>query len=239
MRLDKYIYEYFNLQSRNKALELIKDSKVLVNNKIITKASFIVETSHKVIVDTQDFYVSRSAKKLKLFLDELKHISNLNLENYNALDIGSSTGGFTQILLENNINSVTCVDVGKEQLHESIKEYKNIKIFENTDIRDFKSDEHFHIVTCDVSFISIHEILDSINKLAKHKIIILFKPQFEVGKDAKRDSKGVLKDTRQIEFAKDKFKMATQKLSWKLIYQNKSQIMGKNGNQEELYYFEK
>ena len=81
------------------------------------------------------------------------------LKNKNALDIGSSTGGFTQILLEFDIKKVVCVDVGNNQLHEKIKKDKRIEFFENCDIRDFKSDISFDIVTCDVSFISILKLL--------------------------------------------------------------------------------
>jgi len=136
MRLDQYIKERFNIQSRNKANELIKSNKIKVNNQIINKPSYEVNEYSDIEILEEDFYVSRAAYKLKYFLEE---IPKLKLENKNALDIGSSTGGFTQILLEQNIKHVTCVDVGSNQLHERIKDRDKITFFENTDIRVFKS----------------------------------------------------------------------------------------------------
>ena len=103
MRLDLYLTKNFDIQSRNKALELIKSNKVKVDGKIISKASFIVESSHIIELLEEDFYVSRAAYKLKYFLDEF----DLDLKDFQALDIGSSTGGFTQILLENGVKKVT------------------------------------------------------------------------------------------------------------------------------------
>jgi 23S rRNA (cytidine1920-2'-O)/16S rRNA (cytidine1409-2'-O)-methyltransferase len=236
MRLDLYLTQTFNIQSRNKALELIKSDKVKIDGAIISKPSFNVEQNHKVEILEDDFYVSRAAYKLKYFLQELKHFE---LNNINALDIGSSTGGFTQVLLENEVSSVTCVDVGSNQLHERIKYHPKITFFENTDIRNFQSKEIFDIVTCDVSFISILNILNDINRLAPKDIIILFKPQFEVGTNVKRDKKGVVKDKNAILRARQKFVDSTLALNWNLKYSSLSKLQGKDGNEEELFYFSK
>ena len=236
MRLDQYIKERFNIQSRNKANELIKSNKIKVNNQIINKPSYEVNEYSDIEILEEDFYVSRAAYKLKYFLEE---IPKLKLENKNALDIGSSTGGFTQILLEQNIKHVTCVDVGSNQLHERIKDRDKITFFENTDIRDFESIEAFDIVTCDVSFISILNIIKDINRLSSKEIIILFKPQFEVGTNVKRDKKGVVKDKKAIQKARENFIVQTQILDWKLNYSSMSKLQGKDGNEEELFYFSK
>ncbi|AXX85973.1 23S rRNA (cytidine-2'-O)-methyltransferase TlyA [Malaciobacter marinus] len=235
MRLDQYLTKKFDIQSRNKASELIKSKKVQVDNKIITKPSFIVEEPIDIKILEDDFFVSRAAYKLKYFLDEI----NINIKNLNALDIGSSTGGFTQTLLNNYVNSVTCVDVGSNQLHEKIKNNGKILFYEKTDIRDFKSEKEFDLVTCDVSFISILNILEDINRLAKDKIIILFKPQFEVGKNIKRDKKGVVKDKKAILRARERFIDTTKIFDWNLKYSSYSKIQGKDGNEEELFYFDK
>ncbi|PZQ05349.1 MAG: TlyA family rRNA (cytidine-2'-O)-methyltransferase [Aliarcobacter butzleri] len=231
-----YLTTNFNIQSRNKATELIKSNKVKCNGEIITKPSFNVLDFHKIELLEDDFYVSRAAYKLKFFLQELK---NFDLKDKNALDIGSSTGGFTQILLENEIKKVTCVDVGTNQLHERIKYNDKINFFENTDIRNFESDEIFDIVTCDVSFISILNIIDAINTLASKDIIILFKPQFEVGSNVKRDKKGIVKDNNAIQKARDNFLNKTNILNWTLKYSNISKLQGKDGNVEEFFYFSK
>ena len=235
MRLDLYLTQNFNIQSRNKANELIKASKVKVNNKIISKASFIVEDDMNIELLEEDFYVSRAAYKLKYFLDEIK----IDLKDKVALDVGSSTGGFTQILLENSVEKVVCVDVGSNQLHERIKNDKRIEFFENCDIRNFKSKICFDILTCDVSFISILNIIDSINSLNFKKIIILFKPQFEVGINVKRDKKGVVKDKLAIEKARENFIAKTLELKWKLEINSLSKLQGKDGNNEELFCFSK
>ncbi len=231
-----YLTTNFNIQSRNKATELIKSNKVKCDGEIITKPSFNVLDFHKIELLEDDFYVSRAAYKLKFFLQELK---NFDLKDKNALDIGSSTGGFTQILLENEIKKVTCVDVGTNQLHERIKYNDKINFFENTDIRNFESDEIFDIVTCDVSFISILNIIDPINTLASKDIIILFKPQFEVGTNVKRDKKGIVKDNNAIQKARDNFLNKTNILNWTLKYSNISKLQGKDGNVEEFFYFSK
>ena len=236
MRLDQYIKEHYNIQSRNKANELIKSNKIKIDNQIITKPSFDVTEDNKIEILEEDFYVSRAAYKLKYFLKELP---KLDLENKNALDIGSSTGGFTQILLEENIKSVTCVDVGSNQLHDRIKFNSKITFYENMDIRKFKSQEDYNIVTCDVSFISILNILEDINRLSSDKIIILFKPQFEVGTNVKRDKKGVVIDKKAIVRARDNFLVQTKLLNWELKYNSISKLQGKDGNEEELFYFSK
>ena len=235
MRLDLYLVNNFDLQSRNKASELIKSKKIKIDGVIITKPSFNVEDNQKVEILEDEFYVSRAAYKLKYFLNEI----NLDLKNTITLDIGSSTGGFTQILLENEVKKVICVDVGSNQLHEKIKQNPKIEFYENTDIRDFKSNEKFDLVTCDVSFISIHNIIDAINFLASDKIIILFKPQFEVGNNVKRNKKGVVLDKKAIEKARQTFIDKTQLMSWKLEYSSHSKLQGKDGNEEELFYFSK
>lgn len=233
MRLDLYLTKNFDIQSRNKALELIKSNKVKVDGKIISKASFIVESSHIIELLEEDFYVSRAAYKLKYFLDEF----DLDLKDFQALDIGSSTGGFTQILLENGVKKVICVDVGSNQLHKRIKDDKRIEFYENCDIRDFKSDISFDIITCDVSFISILNIIDSINNFDFKNLITLFKPQFEVGPNVKRDKKGVVKDEKAIQISRDKFIAKTLELNWKLEKNSISKVQGKDGNNEELFYF--
>ena len=239
MRLDQYLTINYNIQSRNKAAELIKAGKIQINGKIIKKSSFVIDETSEIQILEDNFFVSRAAYKLKFFLEDLNKVQKLSLLDKNTLDIGSSTGGFTQILLLNNAKKVTCVDVGSNQLHEKIKTEEKISFFENTDIRNFRSTEIFEIVTCDVSFISILYIIEDINRLSSKDIIILFKPQFEVGTNVKRDKKGVVKDKKAIVKARDKFIAYTEQLNWKLNYSSISKLQGKDGNEEELFYFSK
>lgn len=235
MRIDVALVQFGYAQSRNQASELIKNGKVLLNNRVVKKTSLLVDENSIIEVDLDRNFVSRSGAKLYEFLEEL----DLNLTGLIALDIGSSTGGFTQALLYRGVQKVIAVDVGKEQLHSKLKENPKVISFEEVDIREFSYDEPFDIVTCDVSFISISHILKSIDKLASDKIIILFKPQFEVGINAKRDKRGVVQDLNAINLAKDIFLGEALAIGWQLIYRNLSKIKGKSGNVEEFFYFQK
>jgi len=235
IRLDIFLKSHPKILSRNKATELIKDKKIKIDGNIITKASFKVLENMQIEILQDEFFVSRAAYKLKYFLYEI----NIELKNKIALDIGSSTGGFTQILLKNDVQSVSCVDVGSNQLHKTIKDDKRLKIFENTDIRKFESTSTFDIVTCDVSFISVLNILEDINRLSKNDIIILYKPQYEVGNDIKRNRAGVVQDKKAIKIQRDNFISQTFKLGWKLEHSSLSKVSGKEGNIEELFYFKK
>ncbi|WP_281950646.1 23S rRNA (cytidine-2'-O)-methyltransferase TlyA [Nitrosophilus kaiyonis] len=235
MRLDRYLFEKKLAQSRNKAKELIEEGCVKVNKKSIKKPSFEVDENDLIEVENENFYVSRAAKKLENFLKEI----DLDIKDKEILDIGASTGGFTQILLNKGAKKIYALDVGKSQLHESLRNSEKIINIENQDIREYFVDKKFDIVTCDVSFISVIKIIKDIDRLSKDNIIILFKPQFEVGKDVKRDKKGVVKDKKAIEKAIKKFEEETKKFGWKLIKKSESKIAGKEGNQEFFYYFKK
>ena len=235
MRLDQYIHQQLNVQSRNKASELIRAKQVLVDGKIITKTSFKVDDTSTIEILVDEVFVSRSAEKLNQFLLE----NPINIQNKTALDIGSSTGGFTQILLKYEASSITCVDVGSNQLHDTLRDNSKLIIKENTDIREFQSETKFEVVTCDVSFISILSILEDIDRLALEDIIILFKPQYEVGNNVKRDSKGVVKDIKAIERSAVLFETEAFKYNWKLIQKENSKVSGKEGNVEIVYHFKK
>jgi 23S rRNA (cytidine1920-2'-O)/16S rRNA (cytidine1409-2'-O)-methyltransferase len=236
LRLDKYLFEKKLANSRNKASEMIKNREVMVDGKVVTKTSFDITEKMDVKVEENRHYVSRAGYKLKGFLQEL---NSLHVEDLECLDIGSSTGGFVEVLLEFGAKSVTCVDVGKDQLHKSLRDNEKIKLFENTDIRQFKSDDKFDLVTCDVSFIGVEQILEDIDRLAKDRIIILFKPQFEVGVGVKRNKKGVVKDNLAIKRVKEIFEANCFKRGWKLLEKKDSILKGKEGNEETFYYFSK
>ncbi len=234
IRADKYLVQQGFFESRNRALDAIKRGKVFIDGKQAKPATPCNEKS-QIDIDQEKFYVSRAAKKLAFFLEEYP----MDLSGKNALDIGSSTGGFVQILLENRVSSVCAVDVGVAQLHHSLREDPRIELFEETDIRTFIHPKPFDLVTCDVSFISILQILDDIDRLACDDIIILFKPQFEVGRGVKRDSKGVVVDQDAIDHAQTKFESETKRLNWKLCHHAPSKLSGKSGNIEILYHFSK
>ena len=234
MRLDKYLVEEGYFESRNRALEAIKAGHVSVNGKK-AKPSVKIDADSLVEVADAKFYVSRAARKLESFL--LEH--PIEMKNKRALDIGSSTGGFAQIVLENGTISLACVDVGKDQLHLSVRSDGRVTVYEETDIRHFKAEKPFEVITCDVSFISVLQIMNDIDRLAAENtdIVILYKPQFEVGRDVKRDSRGVVQDLDAITRRKEAFEAEALKLGWKEQHQAFSTLAGKEGNQEYLYHF--
>ena len=234
MRLDKYLVKKGYFESRNRALDAIKRGRVYVDGEVV-KASFKCNDENIIDIDEEKFYVSRAAKKLELFLEEY----SMKLEGKNALDIGSSTGGFVQILLENRVASVACVDVGSNQLHASLRTDDRVNVFEETDIRDFQALKAFDLVTCDVSFISILKIIDAIERLSCSEMILLFKPQFEVGRAVKRDSRGVVVNQEVIAKAQERFEAKTAELGWELCFSTTSKLSGKSGNIEYIYHFRK
>ncbi|MEE3704272.1 TlyA family RNA methyltransferase [Campylobacter sp. CX2-8023-23] len=233
MRADLAVANSLNI-SRNQAAQLIYDGSVLVNSKPINKPSQEISVDDVIEAQTQ-IYVSRAALKLAGFLDEIK----LDLSGKIALDIGSSTGGFVQILLEKGIGQITALDVGTMQLSPNLRDDNRVIVQENTDIREFVSVDKFDIITADVSFISLLHIITHIDRLALSDIILLFKPQFEVGKSAKRTKNGVVKDEKAINKAMVKFQSECLALGWKLIKKSESKIKGKEGNIELFYYFKK
>jgi len=234
-RLDNYLVENNLCESRNRAQAVIKEGLVSVNDSIIKKSSYKVDESDEVSIKEHKSYVSRSAHKLDAFLNEL----DLDVKAKEALDIGASTGGFTQVLLEREVLEVSAVDVGRDQLHKSLREDARVSSYEACDIRDFKSKKTFDLVVSDVAFISLLNILDDVDRLASEDIILLFKPQFEVGREAKRDNNGVVLDKKAILNAMIKFEDACKLKGWNLMVKSASKLTGKEGNLEYCYYYKK
>ena len=228
MRLDEYLFEKGYVTSRNKAKELIKNKKIKVNGKTVTKPSLKVDNPDIEIM--QKVYVSRAAWKLKNYLDKY----NISFENKSVIDVGSSTGGFSEVALEKGAKKVVCVDVGNNQLHSKIRQNPKVEVYENTDIRDFEYDSKFDILVSDVSFISLLKIFDKLSALSD-EMILLFKPQFEVGKDVKRDKRGVVIDKEAIDKARENFENYISK-KFEILRSEESSIKGKEGNIEYIYH---
>ncbi|WP_024789054.1 TlyA family RNA methyltransferase [Lebetimonas sp. JH292] len=233
MRIDKFLFLKGFVTSRNKASELINNNKVKINGKIVNKTSFKVDEKDKIEILEEKIYVSRAAWKLKNYLEKYK----IDFKGKIVLDIGASTGGFSEVSLEKGAKKVVAVDVGINQLDKKLKENPKIESFEKTDFRDFEYLEKFDCIVSDVSFISLNKLIENINKYAKKDIILLFKPQFEVGKNAKRDKKGVVLDTIAIEKARRKFEINCKNAGWKLLRSEESSVRGKEGNIEYIYHF--
>jgi 23S rRNA (cytidine1920-2'-O)/16S rRNA (cytidine1409-2'-O)-methyltransferase len=187
MRIDKYLLFHFNVESRSKAQWLIENGKVKLNGKIVEKGSVTVHENDKIELENErEFQIGRGYTKFKNFL--LK--TDLDLNNKIVLDAGASTGGFTACALDFGAKMVYAVDVGTNQLHESLKNHPQIISMENTDIRNFdfkKLEPQPDTILMDLSFISILKIIPVFYNscLKKAEYIILIKPQFETGKKIK------------------------------------------------------
>ncbi len=181
MRLDLFLVEQKLISTRGQAKALIEKGDVLVNGTAQTKTSFKVKELDKVDV-LSDMYVSRGAFKLEKAIEYFK----INVKGKYAADIGASTGGFTEVLLKNDIKKVYCVDVGHGQLSPVIKEDQRVINLEKTNARNpIPIDEKLDLFVCDVSFISLKLIFQNMSDLLKNDGIgvVLIKPQFEAGKD--------------------------------------------------------
>ena len=205
-RLDVYLVKVNIVPSRSKAAELINNNKVMVNNKIISKASYEVNENDDIKILNNEVlkYVSRGGLKLEKAINYF----NLSLKDKVILDIGSSTGGFTDCALQNGAKLVYALDVGTNQLHESLKNNNKVISMENTNFKDVTSEmfkESIDLYVCDVSFISILTIIRKLKELDNNfDIVILFKPQFEVGKN-NLNASGVVKNPNAIISALNNF----------------------------------
>jgi len=235
IRLDKYLAVNKLVESREKARRLIKDGKIIVEDKKITKPSFIVETDTKIKIIENYKYVGRGAFKLKKAIDEF----NLNLSEKNCMDVGSSTGGFSEVLLENKVNKIYAIDVGTDQLHKKLRDHKKIILKENTNARDYINDEKVDFICCDVSFISITKLIDTFfNNLKKDgTIVALIKPQFEVGSDNLIN--GIVRNEKIIDISLKKVFKEFEERGFKILNFIESPIKGTKGNKEFLAHIVK
>ncbi len=239
-RLDVFLFNKKYVKSRKQAQDLIKDNAVMVNEKIENKCSCLVDESVDIkIIKKICPYVSRAGYKL----ESAKENSNFDIKDKIVLDIGASTGGFTDFCLQNGAKKVYCVDVGSNQLALKLRQNKNVICIENTDIReiDAKNFGDVDIVVCDVSFISLTKISHKIAEILKPNnfCIVLIKPQFECGKDIAKKFKGIIKDEKihKLVITKVVKNFSMQNL----VLQNicKSKILGGDGNVEYVAKFVK
>ncbi len=234
MRLDQFLFQNGYIESRSKAIELIKRGLVEVDGKAVFKPSLDVK-NQRVEILKELKYVSRAGEKLETALKKF----SVSVEGKVCLDVGASTGGFTQCLLDRGAKLVYAIDVGKGQLHESLKRDNRVISFEETDIRKFKCDILFDFSSLDVSFISLRLVLPKVFELVKSggSVIALFKPQFEVGRGNVK--KGIVKDEKVVYEAMEKLIGFSKNLGFGFKGSLKSSIKGKQGNQEHLLYLAK
>ena len=184
MRLDKYLTDNNFFSSREKAQTAIKHETVMVDGRIVTKASMeITDTMRVEVIDLFNKYVSMGGLKLEKAIKDF----GLDFTGKSVLDIGASTGGFTDCALQHGAASVTAVDVGTAQLVDTLRENPHVLSLENTDFRELTLEQAgnhpFDFIVSDVSFISLTYLIPYINPFLKPdgQMMFLIKPQFEAG----------------------------------------------------------
>jgi 23S rRNA (cytidine1920-2'-O)/16S rRNA (cytidine1409-2'-O)-methyltransferase len=230
-RLDKLVAQAGLATSRSQAESWIRLGKVQVNGREVKKPGQFVDVAAGLTLNVDEQYVSRAGLKLA----SVAQLLGVDFEDKIVLDVGSSTGGFTDYALKHGAKKVFAVDVGTEQLHPSLRDDKRIELHEKTDIRDFYMEQMPDIVVMDVSFISLREILPHIARSLSSpntQVLAMLKPQFEAGKH--QINKGVIKnDAMRRTILKDFETWAKQYF----VIQDKrdSDVAGAKGNQERFY----
>ncbi|WP_455482260.1 TlyA family RNA methyltransferase [Bartonella sp. B35(2025)] len=241
-RLDVLLVEKFFFTTRSRARDAIVRQTVNVDGKIICKAGQLISDDAKIVVcDPAKNYVSRAALKLISALDSFPIITT----KITALDIGASTGGFTQVLLERGVAHVIAVDVGHNQLDACLSGNSAVTLLEGLNVRDLKQKHlggrEINLIVSDVSFISLKLALPPALSLAKKgaQAVLLVKPQFEIGREG-IGKRGILKDPLIAKkTAEELFDWLNTQIGWIAKDLLPSPIAGSDGNLEYLLFGEK
>ena len=230
-RLDKALVERGLVTTRSQADNFIRLGYVFLNKKIVQKSGTMVSDSDEIKLEKKETYVSRAGLKLA----SVAEYFHLNFQDKTVLDIGSSTGGFTDYSLRHGAKKVFAVDVGTDQLHPSLRPNPKIALYEKTDIRDFYADEAIDIIVGDVSFISLREILPHVaeNLMNTNTILIaMVKPQFEAGRH--QVNKGIIKNDKVRRQILSDFEDWAKKY-FVILDKKDSEVAGSKGNLERFY----
>jgi len=222
--------------TRSQAESYIKLGQVKVNSEFIKKPGFLVGENDTVELTATEQYVSRAALKLASVAESLE----LDFQGKKVLDVGSSTGGFTDYALQHGASKVIAVEVGRNQLHPSLHNQPRIELHEQTDIRELTDLSSVpDVVLIDVSFVSLRYILPHVAKLsAKHtQIVAMVKPQFEAIQSAVKH-KGVIKNDKLRRDILKRFEEWVQQ-GFVVINKADSAVRGAKGNQERFYLLKK
>jgi len=221
--------------SRSQAESWIKLGKVKVDGRTVTKPGYFVVPEAKILLTAGEQYVSRAGLKLA----SVAKVLGLTFNGKTVLDVGSSTGGFTDYALKHGASKVIAVDVGTNQLHPSLHGHPQIELHEQTDIRDMATlSSTPDIVVIDVSFISLRDILPHVARLSgpRTQVVAMVKPQFEAGNLAKH--KGVIKNDTMRRDILRQFELWVKDL---FVIKDKadSDVAGAKGNRERFYLLSK
>ena len=230
-RLDIELAKRGLTQSRSQAENLIRLGQIEVDGRIASKPGQPVGPDSIIKLLASERYVSRAGLKLASVAANFK----IDFTDKVVLDIGSSTGGFTDYALRHGASKVIAVDVGTDQLHPSLRSDERIELHEKTDIRDFVTDQTIDIIVGDVSFISLREILPHVAKNLMQpstQLVAMVKPQFEAGRG--QVNKGVIKNDKVRRQILADFEEWSQRY---FVVRDKrdSDVAGQKGNVERFY----
>lgn len=232
-RLDIQLTKAGLTASRSQAESWIRLGKVTVDGKVMTKPGSFVHESAVLVLKADEQYVSRAGLKLA----SVARILGVEFKDKVVLDVGSSTGGFTDYVLRRGARKVYAVDVGTDQLHPSLRSDERIELYEKTDIRSFTLEADLpDVIVMDVSFVSSREVLPHIIMALSKKdtqFVIMVKPQFEARRDQVGTSGVVKNDTVRRTILKDFELWARQ--YFVIVDKADSQVAGARGNKERFY----
>lgn len=243
-RLDILMVKNDLVPTRSQAESYIRLGQVKVDGRIIKKPGYFVSEDAAIILGVKTQYVSRAALKLA----SVAAVLQLNFKDKTVLDVGSSTGGFTDYALQHGASKVLAVDVGTDQLHPKLRNNERVELHEKTNILDFRlsimdySEDQkgaaviINTILIDVSFTSLRNILPHIrdNLAAKEtQIVAMLKPQFEAGKD--QLNKGVVKNSSQRRDIIKKFEDWAKNSGFVILKKSDSSVAGEKGNLERFY----
>lgn len=246
-RLDHLLVQKQLVPTRSQAESYIRLGQVKVDGKVVNKPGYFVGENAEIEFGVKQQYVSRAALKLASVAATL----GLGFKGKTVLDVGSSTGGFTDYALQHGASRVIAVDVGTNQLHPRLREDSRVEVHEKTDIRDVRiktqdasSKTHASSVVIldsvpdfavvDVSFISLRQVLPHVAQLVPNGIIAaMVKPQFEAGKD--QLNKGVVKNSAQRREILKNFEAWCRDTKFVILKKSDSAVAGEKGNVERFY----
>lgn len=237
IRLDTYLHDKGFFDSREKARIAIMEGKVFVNNQKEDKPGTMIKEDSEVIVKGEKLkYVSRGGYKLEKAIDKFK----IDLTDKICADIGSSTGGFTDCMLQNKAKKVFAIDCGTNQLDYKLRTNENVVTMENTNARYIKETDlgtKVDFISIDVSFISLDKMIDAVNDILSNKgtAVFLIKPQFEAGKELV-EKNGVIKDKKVHADVIEKVVCMCKDKKFNIKGLDFSPIKGPAGNIEYLIY---
>ena len=234
VRLDKALVERGLASTRSRAQLMIKSGAVRINERLVEKTSHLIQTNDVVrILREVNPWVSRGGLKLEYAIKafELAPLRGI------AMDVGASTGGFTEVLLAYGCSKVYAIDVGRDQLDLKLKDDPRVLNIEGMNAKNLGALNlpSVDFIVCDVSFISISKVLQAPLVSAKKncQLIALIKPQFEVG-PSKVGKRGIVKDLKHQQDACVSIQSFLRKEGWSIINLKKSPILGSDGNLEFL-----